>query len=729
MEQETIEVVEGSISRQVNPQEEQKKRKKKHKEKASKKVKVEEVQINYFLQEEGVKRDFLEMTLKKDHESRPLWVCPSYLGNTIIESEKHFIVILETFSQIYQQAYDFLVAIAEPESRPQLIHEYKVTSSSLFAAVSIGLRTEQILEVLDKLSKVNLTEEIIDFVKASTSVYGKVVLVLKNNHYFVESTNPEYLDTLLKDSLFQKIKVSEEKSISKDPVDIKTGYFIRERIPDLNLIKRNEDILQTNKDEDVELIEKVYSFEIDTSVEKIEKIKERSQQISFPMTEYYDYLNDLNNPSLDIDLKSEASVSIRSYQEKCLSKMFSGDRARSGIIVLPCGAGKTLVGITAVSTIKKNSLIVCNNNISLQQWYDQFLQWTKIDRKKLVRWTSQFSDTIPKKEEACIIFSTYSMLSKQGKRAESSQTMIEMIENREWGILVLDEVHQAPASGFKEITTKAKAHCKLGLTATLLREDDKIPDLHFLVGPKLYEANWMDLQQQGYLANVQCVEVLCEMTTDFFKEYLTSTKDKQKLFYWMNPSKFKVVDFLIRYHEQRDDKIIIFIDNIFTLKHYAEKLKKPYLHGETPYQERLSLLSQFKFNKNLKTIFMSIVGDVAIDLPNANILIQVASNFGSRRQEAQRLGRILRPKGGEKSGFNGFFYSLISNDTRELFFSAKRQTFLLDQGFSFKVVSGLEKIEWGQRLSDINKMEELELIQEIQKEKTVKDEKKEKKKK
>lgn len=718
MQQEPVQVVE-----------EQKKRKKKHKDKKSKKVKVEdELQINYFNQEEGIKRDFIDMTLKKDHESRPLWVCPSYLSNNIPESEKHFIVILETFSQIYQQAYDFLVAIAEPESRPLLIHEYKVTSSSLFAAVSIGLRTEQILEVLDKLSKVNLPQEIVDFVQSSTSVYGKVILLLKNNHYFVESTNPEYLDGLLKDGLFQKIKVSEEKSLSKDPIDSKTGYFIRERIPDLNLIKRNDDILQTNKDEDVELVEKVYSFELDTSIEKIEKIKERSQQISFPMTEYYDYLNDSNNPSLDIDLKSEASVSIRSYQEKCLSKMFSGDRARSGIIVLPCGAGKTLVGITAVSTIKRNSLIVCNNNISLQQWYDQFLQWTKVDRKRLVRWTSQASDKMPGKDEACIIFSTYSMLSKQGKRAESSQNMIDVIESREWGILVLDEVHQAPAAGFKEITTKAKAHCKLGLTATLLREDDKIPDLHFLVGPKLYEANWMDLQQQGYLANVQCVEVLCEMTTDFFREYLSATKDKQKLYYWMNPNKFRIVDFLIRYHEQREDKIIVFIDNIFTLKHYAEKLKKPYLHGETPPHERLSILSQFKFNKNLKTLFMSIVGDVAIDLPNANILIQVASNFGSRRQEAQRLGRILRPKGGEKSGYNGFFYSLISNDTRELYFSSKRQTFLLDQGYSFKVVSGIEKIEWGQRIHEITKMEEMELIQEIQKEKVVKDEKKKKEK-
>jgi DNA excision repair protein ERCC-3 len=288
------------------------------------------------------------------------------------------------------------------------------------------------------------------------------------------------------------------------------------------------------------------------------------------------------------------------------------------------------------------------------------------------------------------------MVSFSGKRSDKAQETMDAISSREWGLLLMDEVHVVPAKMFRRVIGSVKAHCRLGLTATLVREDDLISDLNFLIGPKLYEANWMDLTTQGYLANVQCVEVWCPMTGPFMKEYLMATNSRLKqLLYVMNPSKLRATEFLVRFHEERGDKIIVFSDLVYSLKLYAEMLKKPLIYGETPERERQAILGTFRSTDALRTICISKVGDTSIDLPEANVIIQVSSHFGSRRQEAQRLGRILRPKsftqqdGSNRSSFNAFFYTLVSNDTQEMFYSAKRQQYLIDQGYTFKIVTNL----------------------------------------
>jgi DNA excision repair protein ERCC-3 len=249
---------------------------------------------------------------------------------------------------------------------------------------------------------------------------------------------------------------------------------------------------------------------------------------------------------------------------------------------------------------------------------------------------------------------------------------------------------------FRKVIGSVKAHTRLGLTATLVREDDLISDLNFLIGPKLYEANWMDLTAQGYLANVQCVEVWCPMTGSFMKEYLSVANARLKqLLYVMNPNKLRAVEFLVRFHEKRGDKIIVFSDLVYSLKLYAEMLKRPLIYGETPERERQAILGTFRATDDVRTICISKVGDTSIDLPEANVIVQVSSHFGSRRQEAQRLGRILRPKsytqqdGSNRSSFNAFFYTLVSADTQEMFYSAKRQQYLIDQGYTFKIVTNL----------------------------------------
>ncbi|KAF5094135.1 hypothetical protein D0Z03_002174 [Geotrichum reessii] len=461
-----------------------------------------------------------------------------------------------------------------------------------------------------------------------------------------------------------------------------------------------------DRDDDDDL-DAVHSFEIASS--SVEIVKKRCQEIDYPVLEEYDFRNDARNVDLDIDLKP--STQIRPYQEKSLSKMFGNGRARSGIIVLPCGAGKTLVGITAACTIRKSVIVLCTSSVSVYQWRQQFLQWCTIQPENVAVFTSENKEKF--QGDAGLVVSTYSMVANTRNRSHDSQKMMDFLTSREWGFIILDEVHVVPAAMFRRVVTTIAAHAKLGLTATLLREDDKIDDLNFLIGPKLYEANWMDLSQKGHIANVQCAEVWCPMTAEFYQEYLNVNARKRMLLYIMNPSKFQACQFLIDYHEKRGDKIIVFSDNVYALKAYALKLGKPFIFGSTPQQERMLILKNFQYNDNVNTIFLSKVGDTSIDLPEATCLIQISSHYGSRRQEAQRLGRILRAKRRNDEGFNAFFYSLVSKDTQEMYYSTKRQAFLVDQGYAFKVITHLHGMEELPNLAYSSARERRELLQEV----------------
>ncbi len=252
---------------------------------------------------------------------------------------------------------------------------------------------------------------------------------------------------------------------------------------------------------------------------------------------------------------------------------------------------------------------------------------------------------------------------------------------------------------FKKIVDKVKAHCKLGLTATLVREDNKIPELGFLVGPKLYEANWIDLTNQGYLARVKCCEIWCPMTKEFYAEYIkhavVNGARVQRILYTLNPSKLRACEYLVNYHRELNHKIIIFSDDVPALVLICEVLGKlDFIYGGTSENERKRILDNFKTGSSsmCSCIGLSKVGDTALDIPEANVIIQVSSHFGARKQEAQRLGRILRPKPNPTGGFNAFFYTLVSTDTSDMFFSTKRQQYLVDQGYTFQVVQDLSPI-------------------------------------
>ncbi|KAK6067855.1 DNA repair helicase rad25 [Seiridium cupressi] len=656
------------------------------------------------------KRDFSFLQLKPDHKDRPIWIDPQR-GR----------IILENFSPLAETAKDFLITVAEPLSRPTFLHEYSLTTHSLYAAISVGLQASDIIATLDRFSKTELPGSIRSFIANSTSAYGKVKLVIKNTKYYVESSDPEVLQKLLKDPVIGPCRVqgSDITTLTSNMPGIiipgtsnaagvqQVAQKTSEDVPPEQA--KSENAMQAlREDDDDDNQEAVHAFEIpDKAVETVQK---RCLAIQYPILEEYDFRNDDRNANLEIDLKP--NTQIRSYQEKSLSKMFGNGRAKSGIIVLPCGAGKTLVGITAACTIKKGCIVLCTSTMSAHQWRQEFLKWSNIHPKDITVFTAEKKDKF--EGNTGIIVTTYPMVTQSGKRAYDSQKMMDFLTGREWGLMLLDEVHVVPANIFRKVSSHIKSHSKLGLTATLLREDDKIGDLNFLIGPKLYEANWMELSEQGHIAKVQCAEVWCPMTTEFYDEYLrTSDRGLKANLYIMNPRKIQACQFLIDYHEKRGDKIIVFSDNVYALKEVALALGKAYICGATGNNERMRILENFMYNPNVKTVFLSKIGDTSLDLPEATCLIQISSHYGSRRQEAQRLGRILRAKRRNDEGFNAFFYSLVSKDTTEMYYSTKRQAFLVDQGYSFKVITQLAGMDQMESLVFNSAQLRRELLQKV----------------
>jgi DNA excision repair protein ERCC-3 len=670
------------------------------------------------------KRDHSGIELKADHAFRPIWIEPD---------KAHLIV--ESFSPSFRDAESLLINIAEPVSRVSRMHEYVLTSHSLFAAVSVGLTTQYIINRLDHFSKTALPQSIVEFIVNSTSTFGKVRLVLKHTRYFIESSDPSVLQTLLKDPIIADSRVvrreGEDGELAKEAAPKLAGLVIpgtqmaagaKQAVQDQQKKDQDEEDeegqekretedmftkIREEEDEEDE-VDEVHSFEIKES--QLQIVQKRCREIDLPLTEEYDFRNDEANANLEIDLKPSAK--IRDYQEKALGKMFSNGRARSGIIVLPCGAGKTLVGITAACTVRKGIIVLCTSAMSVSQWRGEFLKWSNINPSDIAMFTS--SDKQKFSGNTGIVISTYSMMTQSKVRSHDTQKIMDFIQQREWGLMILDEVHVVPAEMFKRVTLSVASHSKLGLTATLLREDEKIGDLNFLIGPKLYEANWQELSEQGHIARVQCAEVWCPMTTEFYSEYLRADQpNKRSLIFTMNPRKFQACQFLIDFHKSRGDKIIVFSDNVYALRKYAERLMCPFIYGATGQDERMHILSNFQLNEKVPCIFLSKIGDTSLDLPEATCLIQISSHYGSRRQEAQRLGRILRAKRRNDAGFNAFFYSLVSKDTEEMYYSSKRQAFLVDQGYAFQVITHFAGIEKTPDLAFTTPQERRELLADV----------------
>ena len=348
-----------------------------------------------------------------------------------------------------------------------------------------------------KHQPITITEDN-ETMKSKNTTSKTVVLLFKNNTYFLEAKDPSVLKRLLRDPIIAKARIEYEPPISTDKL-----------YPD------GEPIDEPDDDDD-------HVARVALCTKLVPGVKKRAQQLFFgrSLPEEYDFKSDTVIPNLP-RIHRKPHAKIRTYQAQALSEMLGQGRARSGMIVLPCGAGKTLTGVIAAHTIRKSVLCLTTNALSVRQWKEQFQHWTTIPESHITTFTADHKErNLP---DNGILISTYQMIAYSGQRAPESQEIMNLILSRQWGLLLMDEAHVVPANEYRRAVQSIQARCKLGLTATMVREDDRIQDLHNLIGPKLYRANWMDLTAQGYLAKVKCLEVWCPMTKDFLNAYLLRT--------------------------------------------------------------------------------------------------------------------------------------------------------------------------------------------------------------
>jgi DNA excision repair protein ERCC-3 len=361
---------------------------------------------------------------------------------------------------------------------------------------------------------------------------------------------------------------------------------------------------------------------------------------------------------------------IRGYQTEAVDKFWQGG---SGVVVLPCGAGKTIVGAAAMSVAKTNTLILVTNTVSARQWKSELIRRTSLTEEEIGEYSGSVKEIKP------ITIATYQILTTKRK---SEYSHLSLLNANDWGLVVYDEVHLLPAPIFK-MTAELQARRRLGLTATLVREDGKEGDVFSLIGPKRFDAPWKEIEAQGYIAPAACFEVRIDLPEDERLSYAVAQQDERYRIAATTDSKIGVVKKLMDKHRGEPTLIIgQYLDQIETM---ATELKVPKITGETPVDEREVLFQKFR-DGEVTALVVSKVANFSVDLPEASVAIQISGSYGSRQEEAQRLGRLLRPKA---DGRTAMFYTLIARDTVDQDFAQNRQRFLAEQGYSYEILDAV----------------------------------------
>jgi DNA excision repair protein ERCC-3 len=367
---------------------------------------------------------------------------------------------------------------------------------------------------------------------------------------------------------------------------------------------------------------------------------------------------------------------VRDYQRQAVDAFHAGGDVRggSGVIVLPCGAGKTIVGITAMALLKKHTLILTTSTTAVEQWRREVLDKTNLPDEMVATYTGESKDVAP------VTLATYQIVTYRPKR-DGDFPHFKIFNERDWGLIVYDEVHLLPAPVFR-VTAEIQARRRLGLTATLVREDGREEDVFSLIGPKKFDVPWRVLEQKGWIAEALCREVRLALPGDGRMEYATAEwRDKFRLAS-ENPVKDDLIELLLDRHDGPDDRVLVIGQYLKQLRRIASRFGIPLITGQTSNAEREDLYGRFRRGE-IRRLVLSKVGNFAIDLPDANVMVQVSGTFGSRQEEAQRLGRILRPKDRSEPAH---FYTLVTRDTREMDFAHHRQLFLTEQGYSYEIL-------------------------------------------
>jgi DNA excision repair protein ERCC-3 len=536
-------------------------------------------------------------------------------GPLIVQSDKT--LLLDVDHPNSTECRRAIAPFAELERSPEHIHTYRLTNLGLWNARAAGHDAENVIDTLIKYSRYAVPHSLLLDVAETMSRYGRLRLESNPIHGLVlVTTDSAVLEEVIR---AKKIAPLLGARIDKETVAVHPS-------------QRGA-------------------------------IKQHLLRLGWPAEDFAGYVDGQAHP---IDLNQDG-WNIRQYQEHAAEGFWHGG---SGVVVLPCGAGKTIVGAAAMSHAKATTLILVTNTVAARQWRDELLRRTTLNEDEIGEYSGA------KKEIRPVTIATYQVMTK---KKNGVYAHLDLFDSYDWGLIIYDEVHLLPAPIFR-FTADIQSRRRLGLTATLVREDGMEGEVFSLIGPKRFDVPWKEIESQGYIAPAECIEIRATLSEAERLSYATAEVEDKYRMCATTATKTKVVQTLVEKHA--DDQVLVIGQYITQIDELSEKLGVPVIKGETPIKEREELFAAFRAGE-IKCLVVSKVANFSIDLPDATIAIQVSGAFGSRQEEAQRLGRILRPK---SDGRGARFYSVVSRDTVDQDFAQNRQRFLAEQGYSYKII-------------------------------------------
>jgi len=536
-------------------------------------------------------------------------------GPLIVQSDRT--VLLEVAHPLAEDARHDLAVFAELERAPEHVHTYRITRLGLWNARAAGHTAEDMLGTLERYAKFPVPQTVSVDMRETVARYGRLV---------IDRTDDGAL----------RLRSSDVAVLTEVAGAKRIAPLLAERIDD-------------------------ESFFVAPWARGA--LKQELVKLGWPAEDLAGYTPGTPH---DIGLQ-ENGWHLRGYQQQAVDNFFDGG---SGVVVLPCGAGKTLVGAGAMATAKTTTLILVTNTVSARQWRDELLRRTTLTSEEIGEYSGQVKEVKP------VTIATYQILTAKRKGEYAHLSLLDALD---WGLIVYDEVHLLPAPVFK-LTAELQARRRLGLTATLVREDGRESDVFSLIGPKRFDAPWKEIEAQGFISPAACFEVRIDLPQSERLQYAAAADDERYRLAATAPAKLDVVRQLVARHA--GERILVIGQYLDQIDELADALGAPQLTGSTPVDERERLFQEFR-EGTTPVLVVSKVANFSVDLPEATVAIQVSGSFGSRQEEAQRLGRLLRPK---ESGLSANFYTLVSRDTVDQDFAQNRQRFLAEQGYSYTIL-------------------------------------------
>ncbi len=538
-------------------------------------------------------------------------------------------LLVEVDSDRYAEARDFIARFADLEKSPEHIHTYRMTSLTLWNAASAGLTAEEIIEGITDLSKYDVPPKVVQDVAEKIARSDKIALLPAD-----PDVGPELL-LQVKDSAVSRKVVANKKVMDLTVGAVREGLY---RVP---LGNRGT-------------------------------IKRALLRLGYPVDDIAGFVE---GSGLNIRMRrrsvSGRGFGLRKYQRQAVQAWHKEGTQGGGhgVVVLPCGAGKTIVGLATMVQTRCHTLILATGVSSVRQWKEEILDKTHLTADQVGEYSGETKQIRP------VTVTTYQILTHR-KSQDAEFTHLGLFSASDWGLIIYDEVHLLPAPVFR-ITADIQARRRLGLTATLVREDGREADVFSLIGPKRFDVPWRVLERSGFVAEAHCYEVRVDLPPKLALEYAQKDQRKKIRIAAENPLKLAVLEHLLERH--KEDKVLVIGMYLDQLQKVADIFQAPLITGKTPNSERDVLYEKFR-NGDIRVLTVSKVANFSINLPDANVAVQLSGTFGSRQEEAQRLGRILRPSGGDS-----FFYSVVTRNSREQEFAHNRQLFLTEQGYSYRI--------------------------------------------